>query len=59
MATREANSFCRICLGHCGVVLTLDERDRLVSVRGDHEDTKASTSAADHAEYPNSRRMSS
>ena len=40
MATREANSFCRICLGHCGVVLTLDERDRLVSVRGDHEDSQ-------------------
>lgn len=32
---REAISFCRICLAQCGVTVTLDEQDRLVSVRGD------------------------
>jgi anaerobic selenocysteine-containing dehydrogenase len=40
MATREAHSFCRICLGHCGTVLTLDEQERVVGVRGDHEDSQ-------------------
>ena len=34
----EALSFCRLCMGHCGVRVTLDERQRLVSVRGDHDD---------------------
>ena len=24
MSTREALSFCRLCMGHCGVVVTLD-----------------------------------
>jgi len=34
----ETLSFCRLCMGHCGVRVTLDERQRLVGVRGDHED---------------------
>src|SRR5262249_40433680 len=38
MATREAISFCRICMGHCGVVLTLDDSDHLVGIRADRED---------------------
>ena len=38
MATREALSFCRLCMGHCGVVVTLDDEQRLATVRGDHED---------------------
>ncbi len=36
-AVREAISFCRICSGGCGVVLTLDEHDKILSVRGDKE----------------------
>ncbi|MBB3862155.1 anaerobic selenocysteine-containing dehydrogenase [Novosphingobium hassiacum] len=35
--TREAISFCRICSGGCGVVLTIDNDDRIVGVRGDDE----------------------
>ena len=35
--TREAISFCRICSGGCGVVLTIDGEDRIVGVRGDKE----------------------
>lgn len=38
MGTREALSFCRMCMGHCGVVATLDDRQQLVAVRGDHDD---------------------
>jgi anaerobic selenocysteine-containing dehydrogenase len=34
-AVREAVSFCRICSGGCGVVLTIDENDRILSVKGD------------------------
>jgi anaerobic selenocysteine-containing dehydrogenase len=37
-AVREALSFCRQCMGMCGTVVGLDERDRVVSVRGDRED---------------------
>lgn len=35
--TREAVSFCRICSGGCGVILTIDENDRILSVRGDKD----------------------
>ncbi|MEZ4280807.1 MAG: molybdopterin-dependent oxidoreductase [Myxococcota bacterium] len=35
---REALSFCRLCMGHCGVVATVDERGRLVRIRGDRDD---------------------
>ena len=38
MSAREKLSFCRQCMGHCGVVVTLDENEHLVSIRGDHED---------------------
>jgi anaerobic selenocysteine-containing dehydrogenase len=34
----ERRSFCRICATHCGMVLTLDEQERLVSIRPDKED---------------------
>jgi anaerobic selenocysteine-containing dehydrogenase len=34
---RTAYSFCRICAKGCGVVLQVDEDDRIVSVRGDRE----------------------
>ncbi|MCP4904882.1 MAG: molybdopterin-dependent oxidoreductase [bacterium] len=36
--TRDALSFCRQCMGMCGTVVTLDANDRVVSVRGDHDD---------------------
>lgn len=32
---RQVHSFCRICSGGCGTVLTLDEADRIVDIRGD------------------------
>ncbi|HQR04129.1 MAG: molybdopterin-dependent oxidoreductase [Proteobacteria bacterium] len=40
MANREVRSFCRLCMSHCGVVLTVNEADRLVAVRGDRDDTQ-------------------
>jgi anaerobic selenocysteine-containing dehydrogenase len=36
-STREAISFCRICSAGCGVILTIDESDRIVGVRGDKD----------------------
>ena len=33
--TRNATSFCRFCGAACGVVLTLDEEDRITDIRGD------------------------
>lgn len=38
MADREVHSFCRICMGTCGMVLTLDDAGRLKSIRGDRDD---------------------
>ncbi|HBO3353833.1 TPA: molybdopterin-dependent oxidoreductase [Pseudomonas aeruginosa] len=35
MALRTEKAFCRICLGHCGMQLTIDENDRIVDIRGD------------------------
>ncbi len=35
MTTREAISSCRICSGVCGLRLTIDENDKIVSARGD------------------------
>ncbi|WP_426387856.1 molybdopterin-containing oxidoreductase family protein [Sphingobium sp. R-21] len=35
--TREAVSFCRICSGGCGVVMTIDPDDRITGVRGDKQ----------------------
>lgn len=34
---RTARSFCRICNAHCGMILTVDENERIVSIRGDKE----------------------
>jgi len=33
----EARSYCRICAGLCGVRVKLDDRGRLLEVRGDHD----------------------
>lgn len=38
MATHEKLSFCRLCMGHCGVVATIDEAGRLLRIRGDRDD---------------------
>ena len=32
---RQVHSFCRICSGGCGTLLTVDEQDRIVDIRGD------------------------
>ena len=37
MAVREGRAFCRICLAQCGTHLTIDEADRIVSIRGDKD----------------------
>ena len=34
---RTVRAFCRICLGHCGVVLTVDAQDIIADIRGDRE----------------------
>lgn len=35
MVTRAATSFCRICIGHCGLLITVDDKEKIVDVRGD------------------------
>jgi anaerobic selenocysteine-containing dehydrogenase len=37
MATREGRAFCRICLAHCGTILTIDDAHRIVDIRGDRD----------------------
>jgi len=34
---RVERAFCRICLGHCGVVLRVDQDDQIVEIRGDRD----------------------
>jgi anaerobic selenocysteine-containing dehydrogenase len=34
---REARSFCRTCIAGCGVILTIDDRGEIASMRGDRE----------------------
>lgn len=36
--TTDHRSFCRICPGHCGVIVTTDAEGHLVKVRGDKDD---------------------
>jgi anaerobic selenocysteine-containing dehydrogenase len=38
---REVRTFCRICTGHCGLLLSIDQSGRPVSVRGDKEDPRS------------------
>ena len=38
MSGSEHHSFCRICMGTCGMVLTTDEDGHLSSIRADRED---------------------
>lgn len=40
VAAREELSFCRLCMGNCGVVVSLDAEQRVVGVRGDHDDAQ-------------------
>lgn len=35
---REQLSFCRLCMGHCGVVASVDGAGRLLRIRGDQDD---------------------
>lgn len=35
---REERTFCRICTGHCGLILSIDDEGRPASVRGDKDD---------------------
>jgi anaerobic selenocysteine-containing dehydrogenase len=37
-AIKEEKTFCRICTAHCGLILSLDNKGRPVSVRADKED---------------------
>lgn len=34
-AVREARSYCRICSGGCGVIVTVDDQDRIAKLRAD------------------------
>jgi len=34
---REARSFCRICSGYCGLTLSIDDGEKIISIRGDRE----------------------
>lgn len=38
---RETKSFCRICIGHCGMVVTTDDAGRLTAIRADREDRQS------------------
>ena len=38
MATKEKLSFCRICMGACGMIVTVDENDRMIDIRADRDD---------------------
>jgi anaerobic selenocysteine-containing dehydrogenase len=38
MAHKTALSFCRICTGQCGMVLTVDDDERIVGIKQDRED---------------------
>ncbi|MFV8816727.1 molybdopterin-containing oxidoreductase family protein [Haliea sp. E17] len=34
---RTEKSYCRLCLGFCGLDVTIDDEERVVAVRGDHD----------------------
>lgn len=36
-AVRVEKSYCRLCFGFCGMNVTIDENDRVVGLRGDHD----------------------
>lgn len=38
MTTTEHISFCRICMGSCGTIVTLDEDRRMTGIRADRDD---------------------
>lgn len=35
--TRTVTTFCRICIGHCGLQVTVDDNDHIVDIRGDKD----------------------
>jgi anaerobic selenocysteine-containing dehydrogenase len=57
----ERKSFCRTCLIHCGMVVSLDENEQIVAIRPDHEDLMTEGYAcfkgltAPEAHHPNNR----
>ncbi len=38
MATQEKLSFCRICMGACGMVVSVDDDGRMIDIRADRDD---------------------
>ena len=34
---RQVKSYCRLCFGFCGMTVTIDDQDRVIVARGDHE----------------------
>ncbi|WP_380876551.1 molybdopterin-binding oxidoreductase [Sphingomonas sp. DBB INV C78] len=40
MAQSEAKSFCRICVGLCGMIVTTDEDGHITEMRGDRDDSQ-------------------
>ena len=38
MGSNEKLSFCRLCMGHCGVTVDLDDAGRIRAIRGDRDD---------------------
>jgi anaerobic selenocysteine-containing dehydrogenase len=41
LGEREARTFCRICTGHCGLIVTIDEAGGPIAARGDREDPRS------------------
>src|SRR5690606_7291378 len=39
---REVKSYCRFCMPFCGTRVTLDDNDRIISVKGDRDDLMTS-----------------
>ncbi len=38
MATQERLSFCRICMGACGMIVTVDDDGHMIDIRADRDD---------------------
>jgi len=34
---RQERSYCRLCFGFCGVVITIDDHQRVADIKGDHD----------------------
>src|ERR1700728_2393074 len=38
---REVRTYCRICTGHCGLIVTVDDAGRPIGARGDKDDPRS------------------